>query len=575
MNWFYNLKIGTKLLTGFITVAIIAGIIGTIGIVSMNSIDASYTKMYETNTVPLEDLNKAAVAFQRVRVNILYIIINDKKSTEYMDLIKGYEKTMEDEFSSYEKTISSDEIRREYDKLQEELAGYNKLKDEVINYAVSGQKEKALEILNNELGTMVTNINANVDNLFDINLKQAKGTADNNNSSTNRDIVILLCIIAVGMIVAIGFGMFISRIISKPLNKLVLGAEKIAGGDLNVDIEVRSKDEVGILAGAFINMTDRINEVMNNINTSAEQVAAGSRQVSASSQALSQGSTEQASSIEEITASIEEVASQTKQNAVNASQANELANSVKENALSGNDEMKNMLKAMGEINQSSSNISKIIKVIDEIAFQTNILALNAAVEAARAGQHGKGFAVVAEEVRNLAARSANAAKETTMMIEGSISKVDTGTKIANDTADALVKIVDGIAKAADLVGNIAAASNEQATAISQINQAITQVSEVTQNNSATAEESAAASEELSGQADMLKDMVGQFKLKRGSSSFTKLDNFDADVSGGMHEGKMEKKDMRRLSFESKERETKRSSIGKVRISLDDKDFGKY
>jgi methyl-accepting chemotaxis protein len=199
--------------------------------------------------------------------------------------------------------------------------------------------------------------------------------------------------------------------------------------------------------------------------------------------------------------------------------ANQLAEVARVNASNGNEQMKDMLKAMDEINDSSSSISKIIKVIDDIAFQTNILALNAAVEAARAGQHGKGFAVVAEEVRNLAARSAKAAKETTVMIEGSIKKVDGGTKIANKTADALVQIVDNITKVANLVGNIATASTEQATGISQVNQGVMQVSDVVQMNSATSEESAAASEELYSQAEMMKEQVSKFKLKKYNNSF--------------------------------------------------------
>lgn len=241
-------------------------------------------------------------------------------------------------------------------------------------------------------------------------------------------------------------------------------------------------------------MIERNNEILTSINTAADQVASGSKQVSDSSIALSQGATEQASLVEELTASLEEISSQTKLNAQNANEANKLAADSKNSALQGNEQMKDMLAAMREINDASSNISKIIKVIDEIAFQTNILALNAAVEAARAGQHGKGFAVVAEEVRNLAARSANAAKETTDMIEGSIDKVQEGTRIADQTAAALQSIVGDIEKVANLVGDIAMASTEQAAAITQINQGISQVSQVIQTNSATSEESAAASE---------------------------------------------------------------------------------
>ncbi|MDH3392419.1 MAG: methyl-accepting chemotaxis protein [Desulfobulbaceae bacterium] len=341
-------------------------------------------------------------------------------------------------------------------------------------------------------------------------------------------------------------------------------ANTIANGDLTSDVRLNS--EADVLGQALRTMSVKLNQIINDVNSATEQIAAGSGQVSDSSQALSQGATEQAASLEEITSSMTEMGSQTKLNAENATQANQLAGQTRGAAEGGNSKMQEMVAAMGEINEAGQNISKIIKVIDEIAFQTNLLALNAAVEAARAGRHGKGFAVVAEEVRNLAARSAKAAKETAELIEGSVEKTKNGTAIAEDTSEALAEIVSSVSKVTDLVGEIAAASNEQAQGINQTNQALTQIDQVTQQNTASAEESAAASEELSAQAMHLKELMTYFIVHASNGTSSRQQALPQQRETAS------KKD-------SQQNIQQGNGIGSERpndlISLDDKDFGKY
>ena len=288
----------------------------------------------------------------------------------------------------------------------------------------------------------------------------------------------------------------------------------MSAGDLTVEVKKEFNGDFAEIKEALILIVDSFNELIGEIMNASDQILASARQVADSSQSLSQGTNEQASSVEEITATLSVIEVKAKDNAKNANDASHQAISVKEQAVASNNEMKGMLKAMEEISDTSENIAKIIKEIDAIAFQTNILALNAAVEAARAGQHGKGFNVVAEEVRNLASRSANAAKETTKMIEGSIKTVRSGMDIAGRTASELNKMTAGVVEVTDLVKDIATASVEQSSSVVETTAGINQISQVTMSAAATAEESSAASLELSSQAEAFQNMVKRFNIKK-------------------------------------------------------------
>lgn len=376
-------------------------------------------------------------------------------------------------------------------------------------------------------------------------------------------ISLAITITSIISISAVLIGIFISRKISKPIKEVSQVALKVAEGDFYVDIKTKASGEVGELIDAFkrigitlveykeyiqeishilnsiadgkvyfelkqkyigefskikdslLNISDNLSVTIQNVKSSSAQIALASNQVAAGAQALAQGATEQASSIEELSASINEISTRINNTANNAELAHTEVISTDEAVIDSNNQMEKMKAAMNNINAKSTEIGRIIKTIDDIAFQTNILALNAAVEAARAGSAGKGFAVVADEVRNLAQKSAEAAKTTSALIEETVQAVEQGAKIVDGNAQSMKNVVEGSKKVQAFVNEIAQASKEQSEAVSQITIGVDQISSVIQNNSATAEESAAASEELSSQAKMLQDHMEQFKLQEG------------------------------------------------------------
>ncbi len=371
--------------------------------------------------------------------------------------------------------------------------------------------------------------------------------------SANQFGLIIIVIIA-GLCIALGFFLrwYIRKNVSNPIEALTGAAEQIAMGNTDVSILANENNEIGRLAESFRHMTAstkhqadvleqladgnltvdiqprsdkdtmsrsikkmiaNLSNMFGKINGGAKQVSAGAKQIADSAQTLAQGATEQAGTVEELSRSIASVAEQTKESAQKAEQAAKLADTIKSNAQKGSGQMEQMIHAVQEIDDASASIQKVIKAIDEIAFQTNILALNAAVEAARAGEHGKGFAVVAEEVRNLAQKSSESAKDTGALIENSLQKTQLGVQIAGQTSASLAEIVEGINESSRIVKEIAESSEKQSNDILQINQGVDQVAQVVQQNSATSQESAAASQEMSSQAGMLEQLIARFKIE--------------------------------------------------------------
>ncbi len=550
-----NLKIRTKLLVTFMLVIIL--FIGTvaIAITGLQTNASKYSEFYNVEYKVTNNIMSMRRGLQIIVKNLSFITI-DNKQTYQDELQKELASLEENATWLHENFTGNTELLQSFETSIVEAIS---LQQEIIKLAETDNLQ-AQSMLLNEYQPLVEEA---VNTLIQISAEEEKTAEENYLSTVEMQewlVAAQVGMAAAALVITILLSTYLTRSITKPLRQLEDAAEKIVNGHFDINVTYESKDELGSLTKSFKNMTYILDSVISDasrllsemadgnfdvrtkaedkyvgnlqslllsirklnkdlsvtlgqINLSADQVASGSGQVSNGAQALAQGATEQAASVEELASTITNISHQVNTTAENAIEARTRSNTAGDEAEICNNQMHDMMTAMEEIARSSNEISKIIKTIEDIAFQTNILALNAAVEAARAGEAGKGFAVVAEEVRSLASKSSVASKNTAELIENSVNAVTRGTKLANSTAESLVQVVDHVRSASTKVDEIANAAEEQAGAIEQVTLGVDQISSVVQTNSATAEESAAASQELSEQASMLKNLVAKFKLR--------------------------------------------------------------
>ena len=581
MNWFYNMKIKAKMILSFFVVIALMIALSVFAIVQMRFIEEQnlYVKDFASarETILLQ-LQANIRDMRRVTATMaMYTPLGDMTKIEPLisesaalfisnnEIIDQYESIVKTDFE-----FTHEEIAQHLTKAAFMRQTVNDYKTEVCDVLIlnarNGDYDDALVTIANS-SEIIASLHDSINELVNSSIESAKEANQFAVAATSNSTIFIIVIAASAALIAVIIALFVASSLSGPLITLStfmkkagtigdltlspedisliskLGEKKdelgntiggaatfvkhvikiadelvsVSNGDLSREITLLSEND--IMGTSLKKVIDNFNNMFSEIQMSTEQVSTSSKQIAEGAQVLALGATQQAASIQELSSSIAEISEKTKTNAVTANKTSKLSTTIKENAEKGSRQMNDMITAVKDINDASQSISKIIKKIDDIAFQTNILALNAAVEAARAGQHGKGFAVVAEEVRNLASKSADAAKDTGNMIQDSMDKALLGSRIAGETALSLNEIVDGIKETTSFIDEIACASEQQSIGISQINIGIGQVAQVVQQNSATAEQSASASEEMSGQSDVLLQLISQFRLKDSDVMF--------------------------------------------------------
>ena len=514
MRMFYNLRISAKLFVGFGFLLLLTVFLGVFSITMLAKVNQN---AYELGTNWMPSVNAAMGIKERVsRIRSqeaqMVSAENAEEVEKYITRTKEAVTGLKENEKEYGRLVTEPEEKRQFDEYNKAMAEYLQISDKMAALSKEGNAKDAMALMRTDSSKANTRVRDLVDKMVKTNVEGGvdaykKGT-ESYLASRSLIIGVLIISILLGMVLAYA----IARIVSGPLQDAVKLAQTVASGDLTSNIQVNTQDETGLLLQALKEMNQSLLQVVSEVRQGTDEIAVATKEIAQGNMDLSNRTENQASSLEETASSMEEITSTIKHNSDNARQANQLSHSASAVAQKGGDVVSQVVDTMGSINESSKKIVDIIAVIDGIAFQTNILALNAAVEAARAGEQGRGFAVVASEVRNLAQRSASAAKEIKELINDSVEKVGQGTRLVDQAGETMKEVVDSVRRVSDIISEITAAGTEQSAGIDQINLAVTQMDQMTQQNAALVEEAAAAAGALQDQAENLSRIVSVFKL---------------------------------------------------------------
>jgi methyl-accepting chemotaxis protein len=514
---FANMSVKARLFATLTILAVVTGAIGIVGLTGTKSSNTNLDALFSNRLMPTGWVGTVEAHTRELLEKAEVVVIRQEPAavSGTSEQLREKEAIVKDLVTKIKATDVTDEERRMVDEFASHTTNAFMHLNEALALARAGTFDKAESLLLEKARPEYEQVLRSGDGLLSAQIKVAQHMRDDAASAFKRSTTVIVCTMVFGIAAAAALAFFLVRSIVSALNTAVGIADRIASGQVGNDVQVNSDDEPGRLLSSLKRMDAKLVEIVAGVRSSADAVGTAARELSHGNDDLSQRTQQQAAALEETASSMEEMTATVKQNADNARQANQLAVGAREQAEKGGAVVHRAIGAMGEINTSSRKIADIIGVIDEIAFQTNLLALNAAVEAARAGEQGRGFAVVATEVRNLAQRSASAAKEIKELINDSVEKVKVGSELVDESGRTLSEIMESVKKVTDIVAEIAAASEEQSAGIEQVNNAVGQMDNVTQQNAALVEEASAASKSMEQQSATLVSQIGYFRTQGG------------------------------------------------------------